>query len=473
MIFLDYSKLASKNLMRRKVRTFLSILAVAVAALMVFVMISLAMGVQAVLTAELKKTGSLTQVTVRPAIEGTYGGPPGSESSLTEVSQTSTSRQYQISLADSKKIINLPHINDYSGLAGIETQSIHLEGSDKYYPAQIQAIEISSVSEVDLSAGRNLLATDKYAIILSKNYVKAFGLSSAELINKKVLLTITKDNYNFNEDPEIRQRYPQYFNKEGQGGIPEYLWKQLEQEYRQHPDSKEISLTIVGINSSSFDITTNYVPISLVNEIYKYKYNEDDHLASSGYNSIILAVDSEDNVDAVSESIQDLGFSAQSIKQMLEGILNMFTMVEAVLAVFGAIALFVAMIGIINTMIMSIYERTREIGVMRATGASRANIFWLFNFEAAALGFWGGVFGILLGIGLQKLISLIMDRYVLSGMDTTTNPIFSFGADALFQTPIWLIVLTITFTTFMGLVAGFFPANRASKLEPVDALKYE
>lgn len=473
MIFIDYSKLASKNLMRRKVRTFLSILAVTVAALMVFVMISLAMGVQAALTAELAKTGALTEITVRPAIEGSYGGPPGSESSLTEISQSTSSRQHQISTTDANKIVSLDHVIDYSTMASIEAKAMRLEGSDQYYPAEIRGIKISSVSKEDLSTGRNLQVRDKYAIVLAKNYLKAFGLSPTELIKKKVLLTITKDNYNFNEDPAIRQRYPQYFDQRGQGGIPEHLWKQLQQEYRQNPQSKEIELEIVGVNSSSFDVSTNYVPLSIVNEIYQYKYGEDDQLASNGYNAITLAIDSEDHVEAVVEEVQKLGFSAQSIKQMLAGILNMFTMIEAVLAVFGAIALFVAMIGIINTMIMSIYERTREIGVMRATGASRVNIFWLFNFEAAALGFWGGVSGVLIGLGLQKVIAWIMDRYLLTSLDTTTNPVLSLGASSLFQTPIWLIVLTIAFTTFMGLVAGFFPANRASKLEPVEALKYE
>ncbi len=124
-----------------------------------------------------------------------------------------------------------------------------------------------------------------------------------------------------------------------------------------------------------------------------------------------------------------------------------------------------ATIGIINTMTMATFERTREIGVMRACGATKATIRRLFTFEAAMLGFAGGAFGILISLGLGAVARLILSNNAIT--------LSSLPVDQIGVFPWWLILSVIVFTTVLGMLSGLYPAARASKMKPVDALRYE
>jgi putative ABC transport system permease protein len=136
----------------------------------------------------------------------------------------------------------------------------------------------------------------------------------------------------------------------------------------------------------------------------------------------------------------------------------MFTMI-------GSIALLVATIGIANTMVMAIYERTREIGILKAMGASRREIRQMFMMEAGFIGLIGGVFGLLLGwvlgLGLNQAIQIVMKyrELPLRGNFFVVTPTLALGV--------------ILFATLIGLVAGLLPAQRAAKLDPLEALRHE
>jgi putative ABC transport system permease protein len=168
-------------------------------------------------------------------------------------------------------------------------------------------------------------------------------------------------------------------------------------------------------------------------------------------------------VDAIAKAVQDLGFGAVTPAQILDQINKTFKVIQIVLAAFGIIALVVAAIGIINTLIMAIYERTREIGVMKAVGATRNDIRLLFTVEGGALGFLGGTVGVLLAVLFGQILNFVAARTFLSSYPGFTISVFS----------IWLILGVIALTTAIALVAGLAPANRAAKLDPVDSLRYE
>ncbi len=171
------------------------------------------------------------------------------------------------------------------------------------------------------------------------------------------------------------------------------------------------------------------------------------------------------NVDGVPEyeAVEGMGFNALTAEDILAEINGVFNVIQVGLSAFGIIALVVAAIGIINTLLMAIHERTREIGVMKAVGATRGNIRMLFTTEGAALGFLGGAVGGLLALFLGQAINVIGARTFLSDFPGFELSSFTW----------WLIPGVITLTTAISLLAGLYPANRAARLDPVEALRYE
>jgi ABC-type antimicrobial peptide transport system permease subunit len=150
-------------------------------------------------------------------------------------------------------------------------------------------------------------------------------------------------------------------------------------------------------------------------------------------------------------------------QEMIEEFLKIFNVVALVLGAIGAISLFVAAIGVINTMIMATLERTKEIGLLRASGAMRSTVRRLFTFEASLLGMVGGAIGVGVAYG-----AVILARHF--GAEELAKQ----GIDAaVISIPLWLAFSTVAITTFIGMLAGLLPAIRASRLNPIEALRYE
>ena len=180
------------------------------------------------------------------------------------------------------------------------------------------------------------------------------------------------------------------------------------------------------------------------------------------YNSAQVYVDDVDNVTKVQKELADMGFQVQSQIDWLESSKQQSDMVQAVLGGIGAVSLFVAAIGIANTMMMSIYERTKEIGVMKVLGCDMGNIRNMFLIESGFIGFMGGVLGIGLSYGVSLLINKFVGAQALTGM-----------AGDLSRVPPWLSLAAVAFAIFVGMAAGFMPAMRAMKLSPLAAIRNE
>jgi len=183
------------------------------------------------------------------------------------------------------------------------------------------------------------------------------------------------------------------------------------------------------------------------------------------YSEIIVQVDDMANVTELTTWLKDSGYNAYSSAEWIQQELDTMNMIQAVLGAIGAVAMLVAAISITNTMMMSIYERTKEIGVMKVLGCDIRNIQGLFLMEAGFIGFIGGVIGVGFSYGLSVIINSLV-----AGSDATASMGIS---GAICRIPLWLSPLAIVFAIVIGMVAGFIPSLRAMRLSPLAAIRNE
>jgi putative ABC transport system permease protein len=182
------------------------------------------------------------------------------------------------------------------------------------------------------------------------------------------------------------------------------------------------------------------------------------------YSSVSVRVKNPSQVQKVEDAVKKMGFNTFSILDASRSIQQFFKVLDVFLGIFGSLALAVAFIGIVNTLVMAILERRREIGIMKAIGASDGDVKKLFFAEAGAMGILGGVVGVALGWAIGQVINLGTNVYLKRQ---------SFPPEHFWAVPWWLVLFAILFSFLVSLAAGLYPASRAARLDPVQALRYE
>jgi putative ABC transport system permease protein len=182
------------------------------------------------------------------------------------------------------------------------------------------------------------------------------------------------------------------------------------------------------------------------------------------YTTVTVRVSGAQHTQDVQTEIKALGLTAFSLNDALQGAKRAFLLLDILLGIIGSIALAVSSLGIVNTMVMSILERTREIGIMKAIGGSDKDVRGIFLVEAATIGLLGGISGLILGWGVGRVINFGANMYIESQGGTTGN---------LFSLPWWLIAGALGFALVVSLIAGSYPARRAARLDPIQALRHE
>lgn len=182
------------------------------------------------------------------------------------------------------------------------------------------------------------------------------------------------------------------------------------------------------------------------------------------YSSVSVRVKNPGQVEAVENAIKKMGFNTFSILDASRSIQQFFKVLDVFLGIFGSLALAVAFIGIVNTLVMAILERRREIGIMKAIGASDGDVRRLFFAEAGAMGILGGIVGVALGWAIGQVINMGTNIYLKRQ---------SFPPEHFWSVPWWLVLFAILFSFLVSLAAGLYPAGRAARLDPVQALRYE
>jgi len=191
-----------------------------------------------------------------------------------------------------------------------------------------------------------------------------------------------------------------------------------------------------------------------------------------GYAQVLVKVSHPSLAPAVEQTLKDQGFSVESARTQIESLNNFFAIVQTILGSIGAVALLVAAFGIANTMTMAIYERTREIGLMKAIGATNQDVMSVFLAEAGSIGLLGGIGGIGLAVTLNAVINVVGQSLlaesggIFGGMSGET-------ATTLTAMPLWLPIFAVIFAILIGVASGIYPAIRAAALSPIQALKYE
>ena len=238
---------------------------------------------------------------------------------------------------------------------------------------------------------------------------------------------------------------------------------------------REQKLTIVGVadlDPESMRGPTRakvFLPLRLAESLHVMQTSDLREISRATsdqpvYSAISARVKNPSQVQSVEDAIKKMGFTTFSLLDASQSLRSVFRVLDLFLLIFGSLALAVASIGIVNTLVMAILERRREIGIMKAIGASDGDVKKLFFAEAGAMGILGGVAGVALGWAIGRIINFGTNIYLRRE---------SIAPDNFWSVPWWLVALAIAFSFLVSLVSGLYPAGRAAKLDPVQALRYE
>jgi putative ABC transport system permease protein len=448
MKLLDTVRLIFGNLNRRKGRVAMTAVGVVIGTAAVVILVSLAIGLQKNANEQLYGIGDLTQIQVSPAYGegmvvysggggGGGGGSKGVPGSSPQTPKLLTNRALDDLRAIPGVLAVIPR--DYM-MGGLIIKYHRLEAG-----ANIIGIGTDNLSGLGMEATQGGVELARGTVIIGPNVASNF--------------------YDPNQRPG--QQAPE---------VPDLYDQQLTLVFIKYDQNgneirKTLTYRVAGVlaqtqGESDWSIYMRLDELKALNEWAmgrRINYNKD------GYSQVIVKVDNVDHVLDVNDQITAMGFQAYTPQSFVKGINNFYLVLQVIFGGVGAIALLVAAIGIANTMAMAILERTREIGLMKAVGATNRDVLSIFLGEAAGIGFLGGLGGVLIGWLAGQGINVIALVY-LAQQSASQGGI---PPSVAVSTPAWLPIFALVFATLIGLVSGLYPALRAATLVPVQALKYE
>ena len=477
MSFYDLMTMSMGNLWRRKLRTVLTVLGVLIGTTSIVAMLSLAFGMKQMIMDEYASMGSVTQI----MISGGGGGDMDSSSSQTDTSTMLTETNMQM-FQEMEHVKNvLPQLSfdgnmqsgrysGYGNLIGVD-QSIldsqELEKGD--IPQKGSAGTLQVIAGNQILTGFGYVQGDEYV-----DYYSTGELPNIDLMTQIRVLQVYNEQAETDVDMQT-DNGDSTGDDSSDGGNTDSTGDDAVAQPVEDNSMLNFRIKVAGILAGGVDEYNTYSNSLLVNidDLKSYltknfgKGNIPGQPKPNGkpmnewvYSTLVVDVDDASNVDSVMKDIQDMGFSASSNKDLLDSAQKNLQIVELVLGGIGMVAFLVAAIGIANTMMMSTYERTKEIGVMKVLGCDMRDIQKLFLAEAGFIGLIGGI----VGLGLTCGVSALINHFAVSmgGMKGNISVI-----------PWWLALAAVAFSTLMGMVAGYFPARRAMKLSPLAAIHTE
>ena len=461
MKFPDLLIMSMNNLRRRKLRTVLTVLGVIIGTAAIVVMVSLGIGLNEMTMEQIASWGSLTTIEV-------YSQSSGGGMQMMGAAMSSQNSESEPNYITDKVIDNFKRIPHVTGVSPVLNMNVVMrQGAYISTYVQLKGVSQSYLEQLELAEGRlpqpvelglvfgNGVIRDFTNAKTGKGYWDTGEMPDVDPMGKPMFVIFDMDAYYQSQGSGSSSdgtpvKPPKKYMIEttgmlagGENGYSNYSWY--------------VFTDIDGLKAQLKKVFKKGTPIPGQPTNKKGK-----PLNELVYNSAEVFVDDMENVTQVQEQLAAMGYQVNSQIDFLESSRQQSNMVQAVLGGIGAVSLFVAAIGIANTMMMSIYERTKEIGVMKVLGCDMGNIRNMFLIESGFIGFMGGTIGVALSYG----VSAIVNRFV--------NMSQSMGLSGdLSRIPPWLSMAAIGFAVFVGMAAGFMPAVRAMKLSPLAAIRNE
>lgn len=458
----DLLRLSTGNLFKRKLRTILTVLGVTIGVASIVVMVSLGLGLSRSLTEEMSTYGSLTSVTVRDVSDGYYmmASDSDSASATDEEKHLNDDAVAELmQLPNVEQVVPMLEIDVLMKCGGYESYVTLVGVPDGYLESQ--SVELSQGTFPVGGSGQmqvlygNMILSQMYNPKTQSGYWYDGTMADVDLMNDTIFFILDQDSYwmyesgSTNEDGSaVKPPKKHMFEASGivAGGPDEY-------------------------NTYSYNVYCNIDDLmALLKKEFKNKTIPRQPTTKSGkpykeifYTQLMVYTDSMDHVTELQSTINSMGYSATSDAEWIQSQQKTMGYIQLVLGGIGAISLIVAAIGITNTMMMSIYERTKEIGIMKVLGCDMHNIQGMFLVEAGCIGFIGGIAGLVISYALSGVINMVANSM---GGDMGLSGGISY-------IPFWLAGLSLVFAILVGMLAGFFPSLRAMKLSPLAAIRNE
>ena len=442
----DLLGMAFMNLWRRKLRAFLTMLGMVIGTASVVVMVSLGIGINVSYRESLEQAGSLTKITVQPQDWDKFWKQQESASGGGVVGANGGPQTVDINDKAINKIRAIPHVKAVTPI--LQTWNAYFKCGKFVGSATLYGIDMSAASEfgIALSEGEmcgkgsgstvELIAGTQvpYSFYNPTNYSSATnrdGTPRIKLMTDNIKLTFDSNNV-----------YDGGNSGTGKKG-------------------KFYKVKVTGLIAESNDWQLSngwYMDVTVLKKLLRdNKSFVGSNDSKTTYSEAWVKVDDVNNVSEVQAAIREMGFGASSLGDMLQQVQDSTKQLRALLGAIGGVALLVAAISIMNTMMMAIYERTKEIGVIKVLGCRMKDICALFLAESAYIGFFGG----LLGVGASYGLSTLLNKFFLSSMEMRS------------VIPVWLTLGVWAFSVVVAMLSGLYPSLKAMKLSPLAAIRSE
>lgn len=434
MKILDVIKTANQNLLRNKARSFLTILAIFVGSFTIVLTTAINTGVNNFIDQQTDNYGGEGILTITAKDLATTMSLDSN--SVPEYNEANNGSVIQyLNPDDVDKISKIDGVKNVIPSVISTVEYITSNQTNKKYTINTRPFNSDSIN-VDIVAGRSINAqAQDYEIVLPPNYSTALGFRSDEDAIGKTITLATKQPVKCYTVTNIADCTVKV-------------------------DAKVVGVQAPGVISTGSAWLSEGLNERLIND-YQFgmsSNNRDQYM--------MVSADTEpDKIPEIKDKLDKMGFAALTVRDTANAVKSFFDVILVVLTIFGYIALAAAAIGIINTLLMSVQERTREIGLNKALGMSSGKIFLSFSLEAISLGFWGSLVGVLVAMGVGNLVNSIL--HLPNGL------LASFPTFSLVEFTLPNIITIMLIIMLIAFIAGTVPAIKAARKDPIEALRYE